>query len=66
MDDKRNPKLVLEPTSDLDSLENNPLFATFIQAIHKNAIDNPDKLKVISDIFTARVKKLIKGIDSDR
>ena len=64
-DEENNPKLIVEPTSELDSIENDPLFGSFIEAIYRDAMENPDKLKDVSDVFTDRVKKLIEGVDID-
>ncbi len=60
-----NPKLFVEPISKHDSIENDPLFWTFIEAIYRDSIENPEALKCLSDAFTDRVKKLIEGIEID-
>lgn len=65
IDNDNNATLVVEPTSELDSIENDPLFGTFIEAIYQDAMENPNKLKDLSDIFTDRVKELIEGVDID-
>jgi len=65
VDNHDKPTLVIEPTSELDTIENDPLFGSFIEAIYKDAMENTDKLKDLSEIFTDRVKKLVEGVDID-
>ncbi len=65
VDDEDKPTLVVEPTNELDSIENDPLFGTFIEAVYKDAMENPDQLKDLSEVFTDRVKKLVEGVDID-
>lgn len=65
LDNENNPKLTVEPTNELDTIEEDPLFAVFIQALYKDAMENPDRLKDGSEIFNDRVKKLIEGVEID-
>ena len=65
VDGAHSPILVIKPVEGLDSIENDPLFVSFIEAIYKNAMEHPDKLKDLSDVFTHRAKTLIMGIDID-
>lgn len=65
LDNENNPKLIVEPTNELDAIEEDPLFAVFIQALYKNAMENPERLRDGSELFNDRVKKLIEGVDTD-
>lgn len=57
------PTLIIKPKNALDSIEEDPLFALFIQALYKNAMENPEQLEDGSEIWNERVKKLIDGVD---
>ena len=61
----KNVRVMVKPIHEMDSLEDDPFFSVFLQAIYKNAMQNPDQLKDGSEIFNERVKKLIEGVDLD-
>ncbi len=65
VDDNNNPSLIVKPTNELDTIESDPLFAVFLQAIYKNAMENPHTLKDSSELFNERVQKLIECVDTD-
>ena len=63
IDEEYNPTLVVEPFSELDIQEHDPLFAAFIEAIYHDAKENPERLVGIDEVLTERVKMLIDGVD---
>ncbi len=60
--------LVVRPknTSDkLDSIENDPRFALFLEALYEDALNNPKKLKDKDEVWSSEMKKLLKDVPLD-
>lgn len=47
----------------MDMMESDPLFESFIQAIYKNALENPDQLKDLSEVWDQEWDELLEGVD---
>ena len=47
----------------LDSMESDPQFENFIQGIYRNAMENPDQLKEVSDVWDSEWNDLLEGVD---
>jgi virulence-associated protein VagC len=57
--------LKISPVSEFDTIENEPEFKSFIEAIAKDALDNPEKLKDSKDVWDDEWTSLLKGISTD-
>jgi hypothetical protein len=65
VDENGFPILIITPETHLDKLENDPIFAQFIEAIYKNALTYPEKLKETSDVWPENIKELLEGVSVD-
>ncbi len=59
------PSLIIKPVDELDTIEEDPVFALFIQAIYNHAMENPEVLKDGSSIWNEHVEKLLEGVEID-
>ncbi len=57
------PMIIITPAEDPELMEDDPLFAKFLQAIYNDAMKHPEKLKDLSDIFDEEADKLLEGVD---
>ena len=58
--------LVISTKSRLDTLESDPLFATFIQALAADAMKHPQKLRDPAEAWSPEVLKLFNNMPDDR
>lgn len=58
--------LVISTKSRLDTLESDPLFATFIQALAADAMKHPQKLRDPAEAWSPEVVKLFNNMPDDR
>lgn len=49
-----------------DTLETDPLFQTFVEAICKNALENPDQLLDSSKVWDSEWDNLLDGVDGGK
>ena len=49
--------------SSLDNMESDPLFDNFIQAVYRSAMENPDQLKGVSEVWDKEWDELLEGVD---
>lgn len=63
VDEANNPVLTITPSNNLDTLEADPNFALFIEAIYQNALAHPQKLKDSKDVWPEDTFDLIKGVN---
>ena len=57
--------LIISPKSKLDTLEADPLFATFVKAIAADAMKHPEKLRDPAEAWSPQVVKLFKEMPHD-
>ncbi len=57
--------LTIRPKSGLDTIEDDPMFCAFVQAIAKDALENPDKLHDIQEIWDDEWDDLLEGVEVD-
>ena len=57
--------LIIAPKSTLDTLEADPLFATFVKAIAADAMKHPEKLRDAAEAWSPEVVKLFKDMPDD-
>ena len=57
--------IIISAKSRLDTLENEPMFKTFIQAIVSDAMKNPERLRAPSDAWSPEITKLFKEMPND-
>jgi len=61
-----SPKICATPEeTKLDTLESNPLFAQFINAIAEDALTHPEKLHDVKKVWDKEWKRLLKHIIVD-
>ncbi len=65
MSEDNNPVITIHPSTEPDTIEKDPLFAVFMEALYKHAMENPDMLSDGSEIYNDEVKKLLEGVDDD-
>lgn len=63
LDRNQKPSLVITPSNELDTIEDDPIFALFIEALHRNAMENPHQLTDPSAIFDDEINEILEGIE---
>lgn len=63
--EEREDCLIIRINSELDSLESEPLFTNFINTILADAMEHPEKLKDIREIWDSEWDDLLKGVSED-
>lgn len=54
--------ITAQAKSEVKTMEEDPLFALFIQALGVDAMQNPKKLKTSKEVWGKRAEKLLKGV----
>lgn len=57
--------LIIQPKNELDSMESDPLFAKFIQALAIDALENPQKLHDVKEVWDDEWNSLLKGVSAN-
>ena len=57
--------LIISPKSNLDTLEADPLFATFVKAIAADAMKHPERLRDPASAWSPQVVNLFKDMPHD-
>ena len=58
-------KLSIRPKTELDTIESEPLFAEFINALVVDAMKHPEKLRGAKEVWDKEWDKLLKGVTAD-
>ena len=58
-------KLSLRAKSELDTIESEPLFNSFIRALAVNAMKHPGKLRPAKEVWDKDWDRLLKGVKAD-
>ena len=58
-------ELILRENTALDSIESEPEFAFFIQALAHDALSHPEKLTDVSETWGERWHELLEGVEVD-
>ncbi len=58
-------KLNIRPKTELDSMECDPLFAQFINALTIDAMKHPEKLHEVKKVWDKEWDELLKGVTAD-
>ena len=58
-------QVVIQAKNKLDTLESDPLFETFIQAIAVDALKHPENLKDLNDEASLELDELLKDVPLD-
>ena len=58
-------EIVIRNKSKLDTIESEPHFATFIKAIARDAMKNPQKLRNLNEVWGSGWDKLLEGVSAD-
>ena len=58
-------KLNIRPKTELDTIESEPLFAEFINALAVDAMKHPEKLRETKEIWDKEWDQLLKGVTAD-
>jgi antitoxin component of MazEF toxin-antitoxin module len=62
--DGDTPIVTVKPVNSLDTIEADPIFELFIEALYRDAMENPEKLLRTKDIWDERALKLLEGVDT--
>ena len=55
-------KISIRPKTELDTIESDPLFTTFIQALAVDAMKHPEKLRQAKEVWDKEWDGLLKGV----
>jgi hypothetical protein len=55
----------MKPTTPFDTLESDPTFSLFIEALYKNALSRPERLKEASEVWPKDIHQLLEGVELD-
>ena len=58
-------KVSIRPKTELDTIESEPLFAEFINALVVDAMKHPEKLRGAKEVWDKEWDKLLKGVTAD-
>lgn len=58
-------KINIRHKTELDTMESEPLFATFIQALAADAMKHPEKLRQAKEVWNKEWDGLLKGVTAD-
>ena len=58
-------KLSIRPKTELDTIESEPLFADFVNALVIDAMKHPEKLYNTKQVWDKEWDKLLKGVAAD-
>ena len=58
-------QVVIQGKHELDTMESDPLFATFIQAVFNDAMKHPEKLHDLNDVWDNEWDDLLEGVTTD-
>lgn len=62
---EQNECLLVCPADKLTSMEEDPLFADFINALLADAMKNPSQLTDLREVWDAEWDDLLEGVDTD-
>jgi len=57
--------LIVRKNTDLDTIESEPEFKTFVKALLEDALKNPTKLKAMNQVWDKEWDELLKGVEVD-
>ncbi len=60
----KTPKLTITPTDSFDTIENDPIFALFAEAILRDAMEHPQDLLKTEDIWNEKALRLLEGVET--
>lgn len=58
-------KISVRPKTELDTIESEPLFAEFINALIVDAMKHPEKLHSAKEVWDKEWDQLLKGVTAD-
>ena len=58
-------RISISPKAELDNMESEPLFASFIQALAIDAMKHPQKLRQAGEVWDKEWNALLKGVTVD-
>lgn len=59
-------RISIRPKTELDTIESEPFFSQFIQAIAADAMRHPEKLRGPKEVWDKEWNKLLKGVSDDK
>ena len=57
--------LSIRPKSEIDTLDSDPLFSTFVRALAHDAMKHPEKLRRPRQVWDKEWDQLLKGVKAD-
>ncbi len=63
--EERDNCLIIRPQDELNFVENDPLFKQFIQSILLDAMQHPEKLKNLEEVWDQEWNDLLEGVPDD-
>lgn len=58
-------RLSIRPKTELDTIEADPLFAEFINALAVDAMKHPERLHAVKEVWDKEWDELLKGVKAD-
>ena len=62
LEERDDGTLVLHPVDPLDSMESDPRFAQFLEALLADVLEHPEELKSVEDLGFEKLEKLLEGV----
>ena len=63
IEEQKDGSLLIKPADELSTLESDPLFAQFIEAIYLDALKHPEKMQSAHEVWGPEWDDLLKGVD---
>ncbi len=58
-------KISIRPSTELDTIESEPLFAEFVNALAIDAMKRPEKLRDVKEVWDKEWDELLQGVTAD-
>jgi virulence-associated protein VagC len=63
IEEQSDGTLLIRPVDELTSLESDPLFTQFLEALYLDTLKHPEKLKNIKEVWDEEWEQLLEGVD---
>lgn len=63
VEEQEDGTVLIKPEDALTTMESDPLFKQFLEALHLDAFKHPEKLKSIEEVWDHEWDQLLEGVD---
>ena len=63
IEERNDGTLLIRPVDELTSMESDPLFTQFLEALYVDSLTHPEKLKNVKEVWDEEWQELLEGVD---